>query len=85
MGDFNVKPYDAALKEVEANMSNARKTAAKTDNTGTYNNWGKASSVIDYIYFSGFGSCPEFRTVTDRYADRKFVSDHYPVTATLVF
>ena len=85
VGDFNVTPDDSVLDELDTKMKSARNVADKTDNEGTYNNWGKASSVIDYIYFSGFGSCPEFRTVTDRYADRKFVSDHFPVTATLVF
>ena len=85
VGDFNVTPDDSVLDDLDTKMKSARNVADKTDNEGTYNNWGKASSVIDYIYFSGFGSCPEFRTVTDRYADRKFVSDHFPVTATLVF
>ena len=85
VGDFNVTPDDSVLDDLDTKMKSARNVADKTDNEGTYNNWGKASSVIDYIYFSGFSSCPEFRTVTDRYADRKFVSDHFPVTATLVF
>lgn len=85
VGDFNVTPDDSVLDDLDTKMKSARNVADKTDNEGTYNNWGKASSVIDYIYFYGFGSCPEFRTVTDRYADRKFVSDHFPVTATLVF
>ena len=85
VGDFNVTPDDSVLDGLDQKMSSARVVAEKTDNTGTFTQWGKTSLVIDYIYFSGFGSCPEFRTVTDRYADRKFVSDHYPVTATLVF
>lgn len=85
VGDFNVTPDDSVLDDLDTKMKSARNVADKTDNEGTYNNWGKDSKVIDYIYFSGFGGCPEFRTVTDRYADRKFVSDHFPVTATLVF
>lgn len=84
-GDFNVTPDDPALVDVDANMKSARKVAEKTDNTGTLNNWGKASSVIDYIYFTGFSSCPEYHTVTEKYAERKFVSDHYPITAELNF
>lgn len=84
-GDFNVTPDDPALVDVDANMKSARKVAEKTDNTGTFNNWGKASSVIDYIYFTGFSSCPEYHTVTEKYAERKFVSDHYPITAELKF
>lgn len=84
-GDFNMNPDDASMAGLDAVMQSARKIAAKTDNHDTYNGWGKGSGVIDYIYVSGFGSCPEFRTVTKRYQDRKFVSDHYPVLARLIF
>ena len=84
-GDFNMTPDNTALKELDSIMKSARKAAVKTDNTGTYNNWGKDSKVIDYIYYSGFTSCPVFETVTKKYAGRKFVSDHFPVTAVLIF
>lgn len=84
-GDFNMKPGDKAFEPLEGKMENARVSAVKTDNEGTYNNWGKASDVIDHIYYSGFSSCPEFQTVTKKYADRKFVSDHFPITARLIF
>jgi endonuclease/exonuclease/phosphatase family metal-dependent hydrolase len=68
-------------------MKSTRKIAAKTDNHHTYNGWGKASkdSVIDYIYISGFSACPEYQTVTKKYSGRTFISDHYPVTARLIF
>ncbi len=85
VGDFNVTPDDKALAPLEGKMESARAVAKTTDNVGTYNNWGKASDVIDHIYITGFSSCPEFRTVTKKYSDRKFVSDHYPVTARLMF
>lgn len=84
-GGFYMRPADPALADVEAKMQNARKSAPKTDNTGTYNNWGKNSDILDHICYSGFSGCPEFQTVTKKYADRKFVSDHYPVMALLVF
>ncbi len=84
-GDFNVTPDSKALVELDARMQSARKIADKTDNLGTYNGWGKSDGMIDYIYVSGFSSCPEFQTVTKRYQDRKFVSDHYPVLARLIF
>ena len=85
LGGFYMKSSDSGLAEVESGMKNARKTAEKTDNTGTYHNWGKTSEIIDHIYYSGFGSCPEFQTVTKKYDNRKFVSDHYPLTVELVF
>lgn len=84
-GDFNMTPDDKALAPLEGKVESARTVAVKTDSKGTYNNWGKASDVIDYIYVSGFGSCVEFQTVTKRYSDRKFVSDHFPITAILTF
>ena len=84
-GDFNMTPDNTTLNELDSIMKSARKAAVKTDNTGTYNNWGKDSKVIDYIYYSGFTSCPVFETVTKKYAGRKFVSDHFPVTAVLIF
>lgn len=84
-GDFNVEPDDSILEALDGKMTSARDIAVKTDRHGTYNDWGKASSVIDYIYFAGFSSCPEFRTVTEKFGDWQFVSDHYPVTAVLIF
>lgn len=84
-GDFNIEPSNPALADLDARMQSTRKIAQKTDDLTTYNGWGKSSMMIDYIYVSGFSSCPEYQTVTKRYADRKFVSDHYPICATLIF
>ena len=84
-GDFNIEPSNPALADLDARMQSTRKIAEKTDDLTTYNGWGKSSKMIDYIYVSGFSSCPEYQTVTKRYADRKFISDHYPICATLIF
>lgn len=86
-GDFNIKPDNRNLKELDKIMHSTRKIALKTDNHNTFNGWGKAKkdNVIDFIYVSGFSSCPEYRTVTDKYADKAFVSDHYPIISRLIF
>lgn len=84
-GDFNMEPSNPNLAELDARMQSARKIAAQTDSHATYNGWGKSSTMIDYIYVSGFSSCPEYQTVTKRYKDRKFISDHYPIFARLIF
>ena len=84
-GDFNVTPDNPGLEGIRAQMSYARETAGRTDDTGSYNGWGKASEVIDYIWYSGFSGCPYFRTVTESFAGIPFVSDHYPVVARLTF
>jgi endonuclease/exonuclease/phosphatase family metal-dependent hydrolase len=86
-GDFNMKPDDAALTGLEQRMQSARKIAPKTDNHATLNLWGKgkADMVIDYIYVSGFSACPEYHTITEKYGTWKYVSDHYPIYAKLIF
>lgn len=86
-GDFNIKPGNPALVNLDARMQSTRKIAAKTDSHNTFNGWSRARTdmIIDYIYVSGFSSCPEYRTVTEKYADKAFVSDHYPVISRLVF
>ena len=84
-GDFNITPDNPNLVELDSTMQSVRKVAEKTDNHDTFNGWGKGKGVIDYIYASGFSAYPEYQTVTKRYADRKFVSDHYPICAILVF
>ena len=85
VGDFNVEYTHPALFPVTDSMKNARKIAAITDSSATYHGWGKASEVIDHIFYTGFRSCTRFETVTKPYAERKFISDHYPVEAVLVF
>ena len=84
-GDFNMTIDNPNMDEIKVRMKNAREVAAKTDNHATFNGWGKSASVIDYVWFSGFSSCPEYETVTKPYMDRAFISDHYPVKAVLVF
>lgn len=86
-GDFNVTPDNAVLTGLDARMKSARRFAAQTDNGTTFHDWGrrKEPTLIDHIYFSGFSSCPQFEVITKPYMDRKFISDHYPVKALLVF
>lgn len=86
-GDFNIKPNDPAIAELDKKMSSARNIAEKTDKNRTFNSWGKAANdmIIDYIYVSGFSSCPEYQTVTRSYFNKKYISDHYPIFARLIF
>ena len=84
-GDFNVQPNNYALTELNTKMKDARRTAEKTDNRATYNGWGRFASVIDYIYYDGFTSCPEYETIVRQYKNIPYISDHYPIVARLVF
>ena len=85
--DFNMRIDRPEFDDLKKVMQNAREVAVKTDHINTYNDWGKASAdyIIDYIWFKGFSSCTEYETITKEYMNRTFVSDHYPITATLIF
>lgn len=88
-GDFNVTPDDECLVELDKKMDSARKVAKVTDNKSSFNGWGKIapedSYLIDYIYVSGFKSVPEFRTITETFAGKPYISDHYPIMSVLEF
>lgn len=84
-GDFNVEYNNPALAPLKAVASNARVAGVVTDDSATYNGWGKDFSTIDHIWFSGFSSCTKYETITKPYQDRAYISDHFPVKAVLIF
>lgn len=84
-GDFNVRPDNPGLVDLDKVMTSARVGAEDSDDTPSFNGWGKSTSVIDYIYYSGFSKCTDFKVVTKPYANFTYVSDHYPIRAILVF
>ena len=85
-GDLNMTPERPEMAPLDRCMTSAREAAYKTDHLATFHGWGKLDKdIIDYIYYSGFSSCVEYETVRKGYADRKFISDHYPIKAVLVF
>lgn len=86
-GDFNMADDHPSMTELNKKMKSARKTASKTDMGYTFNDWGKQQSgkPIDHIYYMGFSSCPVFEVIRKEYYDRKYISDHFPIKATLIF
>lgn len=84
-GDFNVKPDNVILAELDQIMSSTRKVASSTDNSSTYNGFGSGSSIIDYIYMSGFQYALLYRTVNQKFGNVPYISDHYPVMSSLVY
>ena len=86
-GDLNVDPGDPCLAEIETTMKSTRTTALKTDDSFTFNGWGKKEEarLIDYLYYSGFDNCILYEVIKKPYDGRKFISDHYPIKAVLVF
>ncbi len=84
-GDFNIEPSNAFLKPMQEAMKDVRVYAPVTDYKKTYNAWGGSSArIIDHIYCSGFIPV-KYETVTKQYENVKYVSDHYPLMATLEF
>ena len=84
-GDLNVEPDDPCLDNLDIQMNSARAYAEKTTDKASFNGWGKAEEVIDYVYYSGFSKCLEFDVIDQTYADKPYISDHYPVFAILQF
>ncbi len=86
-GDFNIYPDNPGLEELRTLMTDAREAAPVTDSGITWHDWGKAQGrgPIDFIWYDGFSSCTEFTRVTQPYLGCPYVSDHYPVTATLTY
>lgn len=85
-GDFNMTPERPEFAPLTREMVSARETAYKTDHLATFHAWGKEDTqIIDYIFYKGFSSCVEYETIRKSYFDRKFISDHYPIRAVLVF
>ena len=84
-GDMNVFPDDPCLNELRTLMLDARQTATVTDNDQTYHNWGKVTGnkPIDYVFYAGFEGCDEFKVIRQPYEGVAYVSDHFPVMATL--
>ncbi len=84
-GDFNIKQTDSLIVDFSQVMKNARTNAEVTDTLGTFHGWGKTSSIIDYIFYDGFSACRSYKTLTDTYAGKPYISDHYPIEAVLEF
>ena len=86
-GDMNVYPDDPCLNELRTLMQDSRQTAKVTDNDQTWHDWGKVTGnpPIDYVFYAGFQGCDKFEVVRETYGGIAYVSDHYPVMATLRF
>lgn len=84
-GDFNCTVENSELQPIIASMSNSRTQACRKDSKASFNDWGRSASNIDFIWYKGFRKCRRFKTITRKYADKPFISDHYPIKAVLEF
>ncbi|MBQ7811394.1 MAG: endonuclease/exonuclease/phosphatase family protein [Bacteroidales bacterium] len=85
VGDFNVTPSNGIISDFNTKMKNAKLHAAEADAHETFNDWGKRLITLDYIYYDGLSKCHSFDVVTEEYAGKTLISDHYPVTAEFTF
>ena len=85
-GDMNVAPDDPCLNELRTLMQDARQTAPVTDDRTTYHGWGTVDKEpIDYVFYAGFAGCDKLEVIRQPYEGVEYVSDHYPVKATLCY
>lgn len=85
VGDFNVLPGDDCLEALEGQMQSAREVATITSEKPSSNSFGKSFKIIDYIYFAGFSRAQKFEVLDGEYASVPYISDHYPIAATLQY
>lgn len=86
VGDFNVQPDNPTLERIDREMKSARKAAVSSDTKYSFNGFGKTwTGIIDYIYYSGFRKCTDFKVVSRKYRHVNYISDHYPIRADLEF
>ena len=85
-GDFNVFPDDSCLLDLSKIMHSARYSTPDSDDRPSFNGFGTAAEEIDYVWYDGFSSCESFHVLAEPYVDTiPYISDHYPVVATLIF
>jgi endonuclease/exonuclease/phosphatase family metal-dependent hydrolase len=86
VGDFNVEPGDSCLVDVDRVLLSARSSALVTEQTPSFNGFQpEPFKTIDYIYYGGFASAEKFSVITEPFDGKPFISDHYPIVATLRF
>ena len=83
-GDFTSTTDREIYAPLKAIADDAREVAAQSDRRGTFNGWGKASSVIDHIFVRGV-EVDRFKVLCDKNYGAPYISDHYPVVADIRF
>ena len=84
-GDFNVEPGDECLEDLDREMQSARAVAKITSDKPSCNHYKTSTEMIDYIYFIGFEKADKFDVLDKEYAGVPYISDHYPIVATLIY
>jgi endonuclease/exonuclease/phosphatase family metal-dependent hydrolase len=89
MGDFNARPEQPPIMLLASRLSNARNVTVDPP-YGSADTWNAfrfdapPDGWIDHIFVSSGIRVRKYATLTDSY-DRKYPSDHFPVTADLTW
>lgn len=79
-GDFNAGLEHAMFEPFNEWLYDARSTSPITDTRATYHGFGKYSTKIDHIFYTGLTPL-EYETLNKTYEGVTYISDHYPIAA----
>lgn len=87
VGDLNcIMAKEHSLDRIAQDWSNAHDVAAVSDDTKTFNGFGKSwTGTIDYIWAKGYRKCSSFKVVSKAYCGFDYISDHYPIYSDIRF
>lgn len=85
--DWNEHDEHSLFNDLYKTVKNARFTASITDRGATFNNFGANTDYlrIDHVFYKGFASCSKFAVERRAWNGHAYISDHYPIYATLHF
>lgn len=82
-----LSPEDEILNNMHRDYHDAVLDCKSSDKVDTFNDFGSNTNnhmIADHIFYRGFNGVL-YQTVTSRYADVKYMSDHYPVLSILEY
>ncbi len=83
MGDFNAEEGTETYIKVTENFLDARYETDNTDNSITYQNWGKSGKQLDYFMISKTGFEVLSYDVVDELYGGNYSADHFPIVLKL--
>ena len=86
-GDWNQGDDHQMFNQVyDDSFRNARYVAKVSDKGTTWNGFdGSSTGKLDHIFYRGFASCSKFAVERRAWNGHAYISDHYPIYATLHF
>ena len=86
LGDFNCDEDDAIYNGIKNyGFQSCRTKALVGDSHKTHNGFGGYAQTLDHAFYKGFAGVNKFATDRYKYAGITYISDHYPIWATLKF